>query len=145
MLTVLEKVDLLRKSAMFCDVPTPGLARVAAIASAITFAPNQTLYVEDTVADSMFFLLEGEVELVHSGGKIGTDRRGQVLGALALLSDETYTESAQATQPTQVLRIDRQEFFDTMAEDFDVTRGVLKALASVAAGGSRSHPGPRSL
>jgi hypothetical protein len=136
MLTVLEKVDLLRKSMMFRDVPTPGLARVAAIANELTFEPNQLLYVEDNVADSMFVLLEGEVELAHSGSRIGTDGRGRVLGALALFAGGTHAESAQATQATHVLQIDRQDFFDVMAEDFGVTRGVLKALAGMAAGAS---------
>jgi hypothetical protein len=30
------------------------------------------------------------------------------------------------------LRIDREDFFDTMAEDFNVTRGILTVLAGLA-------------
>jgi AAA family ATP:ADP antiporter len=133
MLTVLEKVDLLRKTSMFGGIPTPGLARVAAIANEATFVLNQMLYQEDTAADSMFLLLEGEVELVRGTHKIQMDGRGQVLGALALFAGKTYAESAVATRATRALQIDRQDFFDAMTEDFDVTRGVLKALASMAA------------
>jgi len=134
MLTVLEKVDLLRKTPMFGGIATPGLARVAAIANEVTFILNQMLYQEDTAADSMFLLLEGEVELVHAARKIQVNGQGQVIGALALLAGNTYAESAVATRATRALQIDRQDFFDAMTEDFDVTRGLLKALAAMAAG-----------
>ncbi len=134
MLTVLEKVDLLRKAAIFCGVPTPGLARVAAIANEVTFAPKQMLYREDSPADSMFFLLDGEVELLRSKHRTQINGQGQVLGAVALLAGGTHAESAVAAQPTCTLQLDRQEFFDAMAEDFNVTRGVLQALAGLAAG-----------
>lgn len=134
MLTILEKVDILRKSALFAGVPTPALARVAAVANEVTFAPNQILYQADTPADSMFLLLDGEVELVRSEHRTPFDGHGQVLGALALLADGTHAESALATHPTSTLQIDRQDFLDVMAEDFDVTRGMLKALAAMAAG-----------
>jgi len=136
MLTVLEKADLLRKTSMFGDIPTPGLARVAAIANEATFVLNQMLYQEGTSADSMFLLLEGEVELVRGTRKAQIDGQGQVVGALALLAGKTYVESAVATRATRVLQIDRQDFFDAMAEDFNVTRGMLKALAAMAAGTS---------
>jgi AAA family ATP:ADP antiporter len=134
MLTVLEKVDLLRRTPMFGGIATPGLARVAAIANEVTFILNQMLYQEDTAADSMFLLLEGEVELVHAARKIQVNGQGQVIGALALLAGNTYAESAVATRATRALQIDRQDFFDAMTEDFDVTRGLLKALAAMAAG-----------
>ena len=136
MLTVLEKVDLLRKAAMFRCISTAGLARVAAIANEVTFAPSQSVYQEDTPADSMFFLLDGEVELARSERRLQMAGTGQVLGALGLLGGGTYTESALALQATHALHIERQDFFDAMAEDFSVTRGVLKALASMATGAS---------
>ncbi|HTG60194.1 MAG TPA: Npt1/Npt2 family nucleotide transporter [Terriglobia bacterium] len=136
MLTILEKVDLLRKALMFRDIPTPGLARVAAISNEVTFAPNQILYEEDSPADSMFFMLEGEVELARSDRKTQIDGQGPLLGGLAVLAGEIHAERAIATQPTRILQIDRQDLLDAMAEDFSVTRGVLKALASMAAGAS---------
>ncbi len=134
MLTILEKVDVLRKTALFSSIPTSALARVAAAANEVTFAPHQMLYQADTAADSMFLVLDGEVELVRSEGKTQLDGRGQVLGALALLAGGTHAESALATHPTSALQIDRQDFLDAMAEDFDLTRGMLKTLADMAAG-----------
>jgi ATP:ADP antiporter, AAA family len=136
MLSILEKVEFLRKAVMLRDVPTPGLARVAAISNEVTFAPNQMLYEENSPADSMFLMLEGEVELARSDRRTRIDGQGQLLGGLAILAGGTHADLAIATQPTRVLQIDRQDLLDTLAEDFSVARGVLKALASMAAGAS---------
>ena len=132
MLTVLERVDLLRKSPMFCDIPTAGLARVAGIARELNLPPGQMLYSEDSVAESMFFLLEGRLELTRSGRSIQSEEPHQLLGALAMLSGGTHTESAQASEAAKVLQIDMQDFFDALAEDFGAARGVLKSLAETA-------------
>jgi CRP-like cAMP-binding protein len=78
--------------------------------------------------------LEGEVELARSERRLQMAGKGQVLGALGLLAGGTHSESALALQPTNALQIERQDFFDALAEDFDVTRGLLKALAGMAAG-----------
>lgn len=129
--TVLENVDLLRKAAMFQGISTQSLLRVAAITSELNWAPGEAAYVEDTPAEAIFLLLEGEVEL--RSDKMA-QRRGenQVIGFLAALGGGTHTESAVATQATRALRIDMEDFFEAMAEDFNVTRGILTALAGLA-------------
>ena len=45
-------------------------------------------------------------------------------------------ESAVASQPVRALRIEQQDFYDAMAEDFHLTRGVLRALVGMAVGGA---------
>ncbi len=132
MLTVLEKVDLLHKVSVFHAVQTEGLARVAAIAQEASFEASQRLFQENDAADTLFVLLEGEVELMRNGQvvqKLGAD---QVVGLLAVLAGDSQPESAVATQPTRALRIDQQDFYDVMAEDFDVTLGILRAVVNLA-------------
>ena len=132
MLTVLEKVELLRNAPLFQALPTQSLVRVAAIANELSWAPQQVVYQENSPAESIVFLLEGELELMR-GGKVFA-RRGQhqVLGGLAALSSANHSESAVVSQATRALRMDREEFFDAMAEDFRVARGIVKALAGMA-------------
>ncbi len=133
-LSILEKVDLLRKGAIFERAPTPSLVRVAAIGSEVSYSTGHILYQEDSPADLMFFLLEGEVDLLQAGNKIQRQGPDQVIGALALLTEGTHTESAVATRPVRALQIGREDLFDAMAEDFGLTRGILKALAAIATG-----------
>jgi CRP-like cAMP-binding protein len=135
MLTILEKADLLQGAEFFCEVRTQSLARVAAIAQEVRFETHQRLYAQDEAADAMFVVLEGEV--TFSIG-IGTEsgRRGalQSAGALALFANRPQGETATATRPVRALRIEQQDLFEAMAEDFGITRGMLCSLAGLAAG-----------
>jgi AAA family ATP:ADP antiporter len=134
MLTVLEKVDLLRTAALFQALPAQSLVRVAAIASELSWAPQQVVYQENSPAESIFFLLEGEVELLRTGKVILRRGGNQMLGSLAVLASGSHPESAVVSQPTRALRVDREDLFEAMAEDFRVARGIVKALAGMANG-----------
>jgi CRP-like cAMP-binding protein len=132
MLTLLEKVDLLRKVATFQFVPTRDLARVASAVREVNLEAQQVLYSQSAAPDSMFLVLEGEVDLLQPGRQRKAGE-GKILGAAALLADEPHLESAVAAQPVRALQIDQQGLFDAMAENFSVTRGIVKALIREAA------------
>lgn len=134
MLTIMEKVALLQTVQAFRAVPTQSLARVSAIAQEVDYQASQALYNENEAADTMFVLLEGEVVLLRpglAGKKLGP---GQVAGLLAFLAGDSEPESAMATQHVRALRLDQEDFFDAMAEDFNLTRGMLRAVVRWAAG-----------
>jgi CRP-like cAMP-binding protein len=128
MLTVMEKVALLQTVEVFRAVPTQSLARVAAIAQEVDYQPRQALYNDNEAADSMFVLLEGEVALLRPGQEGKKVGPGQVAGLLAFLAGDFEPESAMATQPVRALRLDQEDFYDAMAEDFNLTRGILRAV-----------------
>jgi CRP-like cAMP-binding protein len=134
MLTLLEKVSFLQKAAVFQGIPTESLARVAAVAQEVTLETRNPLYRESENPDTMFFVLEGEVGILQNGQEKKKLGPSETAGIMALLSGEPYPESAVATQTVRALRIDQQDFYDVMAEDFNVTRGILKALVGLAAG-----------
>jgi CRP-like cAMP-binding protein len=129
MLTTMEKVDLLQNAELFREVRTESLARVAAIAQEETFVTRQVLYSENEAADSMFVLLDGEVMLTAAGREEVRLKEFQVAGALSLFADLPQAETARASQPTRTLRLGQQDLLDVMAEDFQITRGILRALA----------------
>jgi len=132
MLTILEKVDVLQNAEIFRDVPTKSLARVAGVAQETGFKARQRLYSENEAADSLYVLLEGEVALTRPGSEERRRTRFQVAGALALLADRPQMETATAIQAVRALHIRQQDLFDAMAEDYNITRGILRALAALA-------------
>lgn len=134
MLTVMEKVALLQNVEAFRAVPTQSLARVAAIAQEVDCQAREVLFTDNEAADSMFVLLEGEVVLLRPGHEGKILRPGQVAGLLAFLAGDSQPESAVATQPVRALRLDQEDFYDAMAEDFNLTRGILRALVRCATG-----------
>ena len=133
MLTVLEKVHILQKVPLFHEVPTESLARLAALAQEVRYEAGSLLYRENDAAESMFTLMEGEVVLLRNGQETEKLAPPSEVGALAMLADKSQPDSARAAQPTLALQLDQQEFYDAMAEDFNLTRGILRALARSAA------------
>ena len=89
MLSVLEKVDLLRNAKLFQALPTQSLVRVAAIAHELTWAPQQVVYQEDSRAESILMVLEGEVELIRGGNVFAQSGRTSAGGLAALPSGDT--------------------------------------------------------
>jgi hypothetical protein len=134
MLSVLEKADLLRNAKLFQSLPAQSLVRVAAIAQELTWAPQQVVYHEGSRAESILLLVEGEVELIRAGNVLAKIGPHEVPGGLATLSSARYSESAVVSQPTRALRMDREEFFEAMAEDVRVAQGIVRALAGMANG-----------
>jgi CRP/FNR family transcriptional regulator, cyclic AMP receptor protein len=135
MLTLLEKVSLLQKAPPFQGIRTESLARIAAVAHEASFEPRHTLFRETDNPDTMFVLLEGEVSVLQNGQEKKKLGPHEVAGIMSLLASEPYSSSAVALQAVQTLRIDQQDFYDVLAEDFGVTRGILKALVGMATGG----------
>jgi len=134
MLTVLEKVDLLQHAEIFSEVRTESLARVASIAQEVDFGPLKALFNENEAAEAMFVLVEGEVVLTRLGRDRNRLSAFQVAGALAVLADQAHTETAVASRPTQALRIGRQDFYEAIAEDVNIARGILRALVRMVSG-----------
>jgi CRP-like cAMP-binding protein len=134
MLTVLEKVDLLHQAEIFSEVRTESLARVASIAQEVDFEPHKALFNENEAAEAMFVLVEGEVVLTRLGRDGNKRGAFQAVGALAVLAEHAHTETAVAIRPTQALRIGQQDFYEAIAEDINITRGVLRALVRMISG-----------
>jgi CRP-like cAMP-binding protein len=135
MLTLLEKVDILQRVPLFRGVYTESLARLAAIAEESNYEARQVLFHENDAADTMFVLVEGEVSLVRDGREAQKLVPPDAVGILALLGGGSQPESAIVAQRVRALRIDQEDFYDAMAEDFNITRGVLRALVGLGAGG----------
>ena len=105
-----------------------------AICAEASYAAGEALYRENEAADRIFVLLEGEVAMARQGGPALKLGPYNVLGALAMLAGTSQSESALATLPSRALLIDQQDFYDLMADDFNLTQGLLRMLARKAAG-----------
>lgn len=129
MKTVVEKVILLQAVDVFSEVPSESLAVVAAIAEELELPADRRLYEEQDASDSMYVVLDGRVRLERDGREVTTAGPSEAFGTWALFDDEPRLVAAVTTEPTHVLRVDRDAFFDVLADNVEVTRGVLKALA----------------
>ena len=77
----------------------------------------------------MYLVLEGEVQLKRDGREITVARRDDVFGGWALFDDKPREMSATSLTDAQLLRIDKEEFYDLLADHPELNEGIFKALS----------------
>ena len=126
--SVIERVILLQAVDVFERVPSEQLAHVAAIATEVSFESGAMLFHVNDSSDAMFVVLEGEVRLSRNGQVVTTAGPGEAFGTWSLFDDEPRVVDAQAATDVVLLRLDRVDFIDLLADNVEITQGVLKGI-----------------
>ena len=127
-LTTLEKAIRLQKVELFSDMETDALALAASIANQIECAPGTVLFKENGAADALFVVLEGRIKLTRGSREIFAAGAGDTLGNWALFDDQPSVATAMCAEETALLKIERDDFFDLLADNADMTQKMFKAL-----------------
>lgn len=128
MLTTVEKVLLLREVDIFSQVSTEELAYLAAILEERPFAAGEVVYQHQDPADAMYLVASGRVRVHREQLEITTAGQGQAFGTWALFDEEPRLSAATTAEDCLLLRLDKEDFIDLLADNVEITQGVLKAL-----------------
>ncbi len=132
MITVIEKVIFLRDIDIFRQTTTEDLSHLAQISDEVEFSKGETIYEEGEFPDSLYLVLDGEVCLKRSGRVITSVERNEVIGSWALFDDEPREMTATASRESRLLRIDKGDFYDVLADHAQITESIFKALSRKA-------------
>ncbi len=130
MLTVVEKVLFLQNIDVFDEVPTEQLAHLAAIAEEVSYLKDEDIYQQDTPSEALYLVLHGQIKLHQGGREITRANSKSAFGTWALFDEEPNVVTATAVEDTRLLRVDREDFIDLLSDHVQITRGVLKKMAS---------------
>ena len=128
MLTTVEKVLFLQDVDIFEFTTTDDLALIAAVTEEYEVPPGEILYKEGEMPDSMYMVVEGLVRLTRDGQEMMTAGPKDVFGTWALFDDEPRVVTAVAEEKTRLLRIDKEDFIDLLADYVEITRSILKTI-----------------
>ncbi len=128
MRTIIEKVIFLQNIDIFQDVPSEDLAYLAAIAEELSVARGEVIYREHEPSDSMYLVLEGQVRMHQNDRTIDTKGPREAFGTWALFDEAPRVVTATTEADCQLLRIDREDFFDLLADHTRITQGIFKAV-----------------
>ncbi len=129
MLTIVEKVLFLQDVDIFENTTTEDLSHIAAITDEINFKANTDIYQIGDVSDSMYLVIEGKVRLHHNDRQVMIAQIKDVFGTWALFDDEPRVVTATTLQDSVLLKINREEFYDLLADHLQITLGILKTLS----------------
>ena len=130
MLTTVEKVIFLQEIDIFEQTSTEDLAHIAAITEELELKQDHVIFKEGDFSDAMFMVLDGTVRLTRDDQVVMDAKHKDVFGTWALFDDELRVVTAVTLEESRLLKIDKEDFVDLLADHVQITRGILKALAT---------------
>lgn len=127
-LTTLERAIRLQKVDLFNDLETDMLALLASVTRQIRVAQGSTLFQENRPLPALYVVLEGRMEMRRNGQALFAVGKDETIGNWALFDDQPSVVTALAAQDSWLLQIDREDFFDLLADHSDITRHLFQAL-----------------
>jgi CRP-like cAMP-binding protein len=128
MLLTIEKVAILKSIDIFANTPDYILASVAAIVEEVNLSPDETLIHEGDIEDSMYIIVDGEVQVHSQGTTLITLGPGKSVGELAVLDPEPRAASVTSVGDTFLFRIDKEPFDEVMADRPEVAQAIIAIL-----------------
>jgi len=127
-MTIVERAVALRGVEAFRAVPMDQLSHVASVAREEAFPAGSVLFREGDPPENLFVLLSGRIRLVRHGRGFGEARAGEPLGTWSLFIDHPRRATAEVLEDSRVLVLDREEFYEVLAEQVEVTRSMVQDL-----------------
>ncbi len=128
-LNIVEKVIALEGVELMNGLTPEQLARVATIAQEVHHPPGKVILDPQKSADALYVIVDGAVELSRDGEALAVARQHDVLGAWALFEeDDPMPVSARTTEDTRLLRIGRDDFYDLLADNTEITSAIFSTL-----------------
>lgn len=111
------------------DLPPATRQRLTARAKRVTVEAGALLFAQGDVADALYIVASGRLEIVADGEAILELGPGSVIGELGLLTGTPRAASVRARRDSEVLRISRRSFDLAIADDPKAPLQLARALA----------------
>ncbi len=127
-LNIVEKVLALEAVDLFKNLTSEQLAEIASVAKEMAAAPGKAVIEASTPVDSLYVILEGEVDLKRNGQSFYQAKPGEVLGSWALFDDSPGGVTANALTDVLLLRVSRTDFYDLLSDNVQITQQIFSTL-----------------
>jgi CRP-like cAMP-binding protein len=127
-LNLVEKVLALEAVDLFQNLAAEQLAEIASISRETHFRPGETILAADQPIDSLFVVIDGDVDLRRDGQSFHSSGAGDVLGAWALFDDRAGGVEALARTDLTLLRLNRTDFYDLLTDNTQITQAIFSTL-----------------
>ncbi len=125
-----QALDVLRRTSLFAGFSEEQLEVVPKVALPKTFAPGATIVTEgEEGAQSLWLIVEGEVEIRVGGELLRVDGPGTHVGEMALLTDAPRSADVVARSETTALQLKRSHLHGLIHSNPEVGIAMLGELA----------------
>lgn len=125
---IIEKVLLLKNSSIFHNCKEVDLVEIAAICSEERIEPNVSLFKKGDPGHCVYFIHKGKVSIHDGEHQLAVLSENELFGELSVLDSDTRSASATTLTECILLRIDQRDFYDVIATNTDILKGIMKTL-----------------
>lgn len=116
----------LRRTPLFAELPPRALERLVPRMALLELSAGDVLFREGEPGASLFVISEGEVLVESGGNELARLGPGSFFGEISLVTDLPRSASVRATQPLELLGIDRALVRDAAAEQPEIINVLLR-------------------
>jgi CRP-like cAMP-binding protein len=127
--TALQRAEILRNVEFFSRATVEELFLLAAISCEVQMKAGQEIFREGEIADALYIIIEGKVELAGSTIKEMLGPHDAV-GLYAVLAGEARYATAKIREDTYALKIGAQDFYDLLSHNAEIVQSLFKLLTS---------------
>jgi CRP/FNR family cyclic AMP-dependent transcriptional regulator len=127
-ISTVEKVLFLKSVPLFKEIPGEELAQIAAIADQVEYGGGQMVVKEGEIGEAMYLILGGRVR-VHRGEKTLVELgEKECFGEMSILDSEPRSATVTAMGDLELLKIQREDFYEILAQKSEIAHGIIKVL-----------------
>lgn len=125
-------MEFLRRHALFSGLPEAELAHLVMMGREIELGVGDVLMKEGDPGDSLYVIMEGEVEVTKQSGSsevvIAQRGVGDVIGEIALLDNDPRSATVRSLSKSRLFRIDQESFHELLEKSPTAARAILKTV-----------------
>lgn len=94
------------------------------------FEAGEKIFLEEEPGNAMYMVRTGRVDVITYGTVLENIRAGGIFGEIALIDDGPRSAAAIASEPTEVVAIDKPTFLSIIRDDPGFALRVMGLLAT---------------
>ena len=128
MLSIVERVIILKSINLFASTPDEALAELADLLEEIEVPSGENMIEKGAEGDSLYVIVRGKVAVLDNELVLNELGERAVFGELSLLDSAPRTATIRALEDTTVLCLTQAHYYDLMTDYVEVAMGTIKML-----------------
>ena len=125
---IIEKVLLLKNSEIFKNCKEVDLVEIASICIVENAEEKTLIFSKGNDGNCMYFIYSGQVSIHDNDHQLALLSENEIFGELSLLDSEVRSASATTITDCVLLRIEQDLFYDVIATNTDILKGIMRTL-----------------
>jgi CRP/FNR family transcriptional regulator, cyclic AMP receptor protein len=125
---IIEKILLLKNSDIFKTCNEVDLIDIASICKENQIDAGVNIFKKGDQGNCMYFIHSGQVSIHDGQHQLAVLSENEIFGELSLLDSESRSASATALSDCILLKIEQELFYDVVATNSDILKGIMRTL-----------------